>query len=67
MGVFTGAETCAGCHSASTDQDPGIAALMHFPLQDNGEDVSPPIQWQHSMMAHAFNDPYLQTDVCSME
>ena len=63
VGVFTEAETCAGCHSASTDQDPGIAALMRFPLQDNGEDVSPPTQWQHSMMAHAFNDPYFQAAV----
>jgi hypothetical protein len=63
VGVFTDAATCARCHRASTDQDPGITALMRFPLQDGGEDISPSYQWQHSMMAHAFNDPYFKATV----
>jgi len=62
-GVFSDAETCATCHRASNDQDPNIAAVMRYPLQDNGDDISPATQWRHSMMAHAFNDPYYQAKV----
>jgi len=63
VGVFTDAATCARCHRASTDQDPAITAVMRLPLQDNGQDISPSYQWQHSMMAHAFNDPYFKAAV----
>lgn len=63
VGVFTQAETCARCHRASSDQDPGIPAVMRNPLQDDGEDISPSYQWRHSMMAHAFDDPYYQAAV----
>jgi hypothetical protein len=62
-GVFSDAETCTACHRASTDQDPNIPAVMRYPLQDNGEDISPTTQWRHSMMAHAFDDPYFQAKV----
>jgi hypothetical protein len=62
-GVFTQAETCRTCHRASSDQDPTIPTLMRYPLQDNGEDVSPAAQWRHSIMAHAFDDPYYQAKV----
>jgi len=62
-GVFSDAETCATCHRASNDQDPNIPTVMRYPLQDNGEDISPSTQWRHSMMAHAFNDPYYQAKV----
>lgn len=63
VGVFSSAQSCTGCHRASTDQDPAIATVMRYPLQDDGEDISPGNQWQHSMMAHAFNDPYYQATV----
>ena len=36
---------------------------MRFPLADTGADVSPGHQWQHSVMAHAFNDPYFRAAV----
>ena len=62
-GVFSAATTCTNCHSASTDQDPNIPAVMRYPLQDNGEDISPTAQWRHSIMAHAFDDPYFQAKV----
>ena len=58
LGVFTDAETCAGCHRASGDMDPAIAAVMRFPLQDDGADISPGHQWRHSIMGQAFSDPY---------
>lgn len=63
VGVFSDAQSCAACHRASSDQDPGIASVMRFPLADNGADVSPSQQWTHSVMAHAFNDPYFQAKV----
>ena len=62
-GVFAAAATCTNCHRASTDQDPNTPTVMRYPLQDNGEDVSPTTQWRHSMMAHAFDDPYFQAKV----
>ena len=62
-GVFTQAETCRTCHRASGDQDPTIPAVMRYPLEDDGEDISPTTQWRHSMMAHAFDDPYFQAKV----
>ena len=57
VGVFTQAETCAGCHRASGLGD--IPAVMRHP-DEQGEDVSSSFQWRHSMMAHAFDDPYFQ-------
>ncbi|GAB6071085.1 hypothetical protein JCM30760_21820 [Thiomicrorhabdus hydrogeniphila] len=46
-GVFTDANTCASCHT-------GTSGIMEF----NSQDISPPTQWKHSVMAHALNDPY---------
>jgi hypothetical protein len=63
VGVFTDAETCSGCHRASSDQDPAIAAVMRFPLQDSGDDISPGNQWRHSMMGQSFSDPYFRAAV----
>ena len=63
VGVFTDAETCSRCHRASNDLDPAIAAVLRFPLRDDGEDISPGIQWRHSMMGQAFSDPYFQAAV----
>jgi len=62
-GVFADAATCTSCHRASTDQDPNVAALMRYPLTDSGQDVSPAYQWQHSVMAQAFTDPYYRAAV----
>jgi len=63
VGVFTDAETCSGCHRASSDQDPAIAAVMRLPLQDSGDDISPGNQWRHSMMGQSFSDPYFRAAV----
>lgn len=63
VGVFSDANTCKSCHRASTDLDPAIPTVMRYPLTDAGEDVSPAQQWQHSMMAHSYNDPYYQAAV----
>jgi hypothetical protein len=52
-GAFTNAVRCGvECHKAD---DPAMVF--------NGEDVSPNVQWQHTVMAHAFNDPYWQAAV----
>ena len=60
LGVFTQAATCGLCHRAS---DPGVTpAVMRYP-DANGEDISPANQWRHSMMAHAFDDPYTQAKI----
>jgi mono/diheme cytochrome c family protein len=60
VGVFTSAQTCAACHRASAV---GTAPpVMRFP-DAQGEDISPSYQWRHSVMAHAFDDPYYQAVV----
>ena len=52
-GAFTNADRCgASCHAST-------ATIMSF----EGKDISPNSQWQHSMMAQAFNDPYWQAAV----
>ncbi len=51
-GVFEPATTCADCHQSN-----GVV------MQHAGNDVSPSTQWQHSVMAHSFNDPYWQAAV----
>ncbi len=58
VGVFTEAATCARCHRASSDNDASISAVMREPLDDTGVDISTSTQWRHTMMAHAFDDPY---------
>ena len=57
VGVFTDAQTCAGCHRATPIGE--VPSVMRFP-DAQGEDISPPYQWRHSMMANAFNDRYYQ-------
>ena len=53
QGAFTDAATCsASCHTSD-----GVS--MTFSTQD----ISPGAQWQHSVMAQAFNDPYWQAAV----
>jgi len=53
-GAFTNAATCgAGCHASD-----GSSVMF-----DNGKDISPNTQWQHSVMAHSFSDPYWQAAV----
>jgi hypothetical protein len=59
VGVFTDAQTCAGCHRASASGD---TPVMRYP-DAQGEDISPSNQWRHSIMAHAFNDPYFRAVV----
>lgn len=52
-GAFTNAATCgASCHKSD-------GTVMDFA----GTDISPGTQWQHSVMANAFNDPYWQAAV----
>ena len=60
VGVFTDAQTCAGCHRASAIGD--APAVMRF-ADAQGEDISPHYQWRHSIMAHAFDDPFYQAVV----
>ena len=57
LGAFTNASKCGtDCHES--DYQSGDA-IMTF----DGKDISPNTQWQHSMMAQAFNDPYWQAAV----
>lgn len=52
-GAFTNAAKCGDqCHKSD-------GSIMNFA----GEDISPGAQWQHSVMANAFNDPYWQAAV----
>ena len=52
-GAFTNAAKCGeSCHKSDG------TSMDHL-----GEDVSPGAQWQHSVMAQAFNDPYWQAAV----
>ena len=52
-GAFTNAAKCgAQCHKSD-------GAIMDF----KDKDISPGTQWQHSVMANAFNDPYWQAAV----
>ncbi len=52
-GAFTNAVDCnTACHIAS-------GTIMFF----DDKDISPGKQWQHSVMANAFNDPYWQAAV----
>jgi hypothetical protein len=53
-GAFTNAAICGeACHKSDN------AAVMYF----DSKDISPGSQWQHSVMAHSFNDPYWQAAV----
>lgn len=55
QGAFTNAAKCGeACHKSGA-----TTTTMTF----NGEDISPGTQWQHSVMAQAFNDPYWQAAV----
>lgn len=59
VGVYTNAAACATCHTASRDG----SGVMRLPQSAEGKDISPPAGWRHSMMAHAWNDPYFQATV----
>jgi len=62
QGVFKNADTCSGCHTASAEG--ATPVVMREPITEpHGEDVSPSTQWDHSVMAHAFDDPYYQAAV----
>jgi hypothetical protein len=51
-GVFTAAPSCNQCHAARDGEDA---------LRDaQGNDISPPHDWRHGIMAHAFDDPYFE-------
>jgi hypothetical protein len=51
-GAFTDATSCDQCHAARDGEDA---------LRDaQGNDISPPHDWRHGIMAHAFDDPYFQ-------
>ncbi len=53
VGAFTNAAKCGeSCHKSD-----GVSMTV------NSDDISPGTQWQHSVMAHAFNDPYWQAAV----
>jgi hypothetical protein len=53
-GAFTNAAVCGeNCHKSDK------ASVMFY----DSKDISPGTQWQHSVMAHAFNDPYWQAAV----
>lgn len=58
-GVFANAASCGDCHSAATDS----SGVLRFPKQADGEDISPYAGWRHTVMAHAFDDPYFQAVV----
>lgn len=52
-GAFTNAAKCGeACHRSDG------ASMTYM-----GDDISPNTQWQHSVMANAFNDPYWQAAV----
>ena len=58
-GVFSGAFICADCHKSN-------GTIMQYVNPDvslSSNDISPSTQWQHSVMANAFNDPYWQAAV----
>ena len=57
-GVFSSAAGCSECHRASSD-----GSVMRLPPSEEGVDISPASGWRHSMMAHAWNDPYFQAVV----
>jgi hypothetical protein len=59
VGVFTNAAKCSECHTASTDG----SGVMRLPQTAQGADISPAAGWRHSLMAHAWNDPYFQATV----
>ena len=59
VGVFSGAAVCADCHQSN-------GTVMQYANPDVGlstNDISPSIQWKHSVMANSFNDPYWQAAV----
>lgn len=55
LGAFTAAARCAQCHQARNGEAP-----LRLPAEPGGEDISPYTDWQHSLMAHSFDDPYFQ-------
>lgn len=61
VGSFADAASCAACHSAATDG----SGVLRYPANSNGEDIGPYAGWQHTVMAHAFNDPYYRAKVQS--
>ena len=58
-GVFSGAFICADCHKSNGT----IMQYINPDVSLSSNDISPSTQWQHSVMANAFNDPYWQAAV----
>ena len=58
-GVFSAAVLCADCHQS----DNVIMQYDNLAVSLSTNDISPSTQWKHSVMAHAFNDPYWQAAV----
>ena len=59
VGVFAEAVECAGCHESD-----GVIMQYNNPDADlSTNDISSSTQWKHTVMAHAFNDPYWQAAV----
>lgn len=56
-GVFSDATVCGQCHRASAAGT--MPLVMRYP-DTAGDDISPAHRWRHTMMAHAFDDPYFQ-------
>jgi len=58
-GVFSDATVCANCHQSN-------GTIMQYDNPDaalSTNDISPSTQWQHTVMAQSFNDPYWQAAV----
>jgi hypothetical protein len=65
VGVFSPASICGECHTASAvGVSPAVMRAPHPQTattpSSEGEDISPLHGWRHSIMAHAFTDPYFR-------
>jgi hypothetical protein len=63
-GLFNPAADCTACHRAS---DPGVSpAVLRTGTtapDPAGDDISPGTDWSHTLLAHAFNDPWYRAKV----
>lgn len=66
VGLFHPAGDCTTCHRASqTGASPAVMRSGTTAPDPAGTDISPGTDWQHSMMAQAFNDPWYLAKVSS--